>query len=267
LACVSCGADTKEGAILCARCFARIDDPLMLLPRALDPISDMRLLQLNSPRLRIGPLSAAEIDLDKGLDPITRLREGEEWKPDELGSLIDLNLSAMGVDLHLWGDEIMPYRESTWRLIKAAEGKEHSTESWARCSVRMGNLLALLIKEVAALPIDGKAKERFIEETKERAKGLFERADPFPGLRWAALSNQALMEHWSGESQTALSLLQFVVKKEVPEAERYRAELKRAMVLLDEGDREGASGILSSMPASMMDERLERIRDRLEERG
>lgn len=236
----------------------------MLLPRALDPISDMRLLHLISPCLRIGPLSTDRITLNKGMDPVMRLMEiNDEVDSGVLASLIDLTLSAMGVGLHLWGDEIFPYRESTWKLMAAAENREADTEIWARSCVRMGNILALLLREVKSLPIEKAAKKEFIEKTRTRAAGLFEKADPFPALRWTSISNQALMEHWLGDSSSALSLLKYALSKEIPPDERYRLELKRAMVLIDSGRREEAAIILDSIPRSVEERIFKEIRRRL----
>jgi len=266
LPCVSCGADTEERALFCGRCFGRITDPLVLLPRALDPVSDMRLLHVISPCLRIGPLSTDGIILNKGIDPVMRLREiDDEMDTEVLASLIDLTLSALGIGLHLWGDEIIPYRESTWKLMAAAENRDADTEIWARSCVRMGNVLALLLREVKLLPVEKAAKEEFIERMRTRATGLFEKADPFPSLRWISISNQALMEHWSGDSSSALSLLRFALNKEIPRDERYRLEMKRAMVLIESGRKDEAAMTLDSIPPSVEKTRFKKIRRLLEE--
>ncbi|MFP4545554.1 MAG: hypothetical protein ACLFPN_01735 [Methanomassiliicoccales archaeon] len=244
MVCIGCGTGTAEGSVLCGRCLRRIEDPLALLPRTLDPASDRRYWHTSSAVLSIGPVSSAEVSPAKGVETAVRLNHLREG---DLPSLVERYLSFLGVPLHVWGREILPYREITWRLLRRCEAEDFSTLTWARACTRLGNLLSLLLRRLSTLPIEREPLERYMEELAGRARDLYSHADPFPRVRWVAVSNQALMEHWTGDQEKALELVD-LARSRGREGDRELATVKRALILDEMGRTEESLECLRSLP-------------------
>ena len=183
-------------------------------------------------------------------------RSSMESDQREVPSIIDRYLSFMGVGTRLRGDERVPRREIISDFHKAVLTLDYDLIPWAKASIRMGNLVALVVRCVRTLPVVEEARAPFIEKWSGMAKGMYERGDAFPQLRWVALSNQALLEHWCGDHDHALSLLDYVMKKKLSEQDRLEAIIKRASVLTDIGQNEEANDLISELPDDIMDIRL-----------
>jgi hypothetical protein len=265
MACVGCGAETKAGTLLCARCAARIDDPFALLPSAQDPMADARLFQMSSVMIRIVPTPTNELTYSRGPGPALRLRS--ILSRDDKGpvqTLVEEYLAGMGVELHVWGDEKLPRRAFLAALLEGAGPLEFPTELWGRASVRMGNLHALLVRHVSALPIDDAWKEPFVARNGEAARALYARARPFGSLSSVVASNRALLDHWGGRSAEALLTLTSLTRTDSVDADVVAALVKQAMVLTDLGRKDEAQDALAKVPSAMLDPRSTELKRRLE---
>lgn len=266
MACVSCGSETKVGVLMCKGCLEGILDPLSLLARMGDPAADLRLHQMGSAVIRVGPVASAEVQFGEGAEPALRLRaliDGEE-RP-RLQSLVEEYLAAAGVSLHLWGDERVPRRAFLWRMVEEVEPLDLRTEMWARASVRMGNLHALLVLAASELPVDGEWQNAFIMEHAGAALSLYARAKEYRPLWRVARSNQALLFAWMGRTEDSLGLLEDLQSYRV-DRETVQFLLKKVMVLCDAGRDQECREELDRIPEELLDARARRFREQLEAR-
>jgi hypothetical protein len=265
MSCLSCGSETKAGTLLCARCAARIDDPFILLPSAQDPMADARLFQMSSVMIRIVPTPTSELTYNRGPGPAIRLRSMlSRQDKGPVQTLVEEYLVGMGVELHVWGDERLPRRAFLAPLLEGVAHLELKSELWARASVRMGNLHALLVRHVAALPIDDEWKARFIARSDDEARTLYARARRFSSLSSVVASNRALLDHWGGRSAEALMALTSLTRSESVNVDVVAALVKQAMVLADLGRNDEARDALAKVPSSMLDPRSTDLRRKLE---
>lgn len=265
MGCVVCGAETKGSALLCEKCFAAIDDPLVLLPSALDPKSDQRLLLISSPCLRIGPASSADISYSKGMEPALRLREilasgDKRGLPQFVGSY----LAGLGVGLYLRGDERLPRRGITWNILRNAMDLDFKSEHWAAASIRMGNVLALLVREVSKLPIEASAALPFVQKYSEAARNLYSRSVSYPSLSGIASVNAILLDHWTGSSEKALSDIEGKIAGAESEAARAHLLIIKATILIESGMQSQAVQALETIPGKVRDERIPRLKALIE---
>lgn len=265
MGCVVCGGETKGSALLCEKCFGAIDDPLVLLPTALDPKSDQRMFQISSPCLRIGPVSSADVSYSKGLEPALRLREILASKDKSgLPLFVSGYLAGLGVGLYLRGDERLPRRGMIWSILQNAVELDFKTEQWAAASIRMGNVLALLVREVSRLPIEASAVLPFVQKYTEAVRTLYARSLPYPSLSDAAAINGILLDHWAGNSEKALSMIEDRIEREGSEAARAHLLIVKATMLVESGMQSQAVQVLESIPGKVRDERISGLKALIE---
>jgi hypothetical protein len=260
LACVICGADT--GNVICETCARRIRDPLILVYNALDPYSDQRLAGMNSASMRIHAVPRDQVLLNQAMDPAVRFRE--MMARDDLSpvpSFIDSYLSGVGIGLHVTGEERLPERRLLWEILTEASDLDLPTDVWARAAVKMANLRALIVRAMGTMPL-GEAKREVMEREAEKARGLWSKADAFPSLRSAALANEALMDHWMGDSENALEVLGFLYTNEDVDWDRSHILIKRAMILDDLGQEEKLRSVLQEIPSKVRSRRVDEMRRR-----
>lgn len=265
MGCVVCGAETKGAALLCGKCFEKIDDPLPLMPTALDPKSDQRLFQISSVSLRIGPVSPADVSHSKGLEPALRLREilSSEDKSG-MPQFVNSYLAGLGVRLHLRGDERLPRRGMIWNILQNAKDMDFKTEQWAAASIRMGNIFTLLVREISRLPIEASAVLPFVQRKSDLARQLYARSMPYCSLNAAASANEALLDHWTGNSEKALSTVEGLIISEELESVRTHLLIVKATILVETGMRPQAVQVLESIPGKVKDERVARLKALIE---
>jgi hypothetical protein len=264
LACVSCGGETKVGALMCKRCLEGIIDPTGLMPRAQDPGADARLQQTGSISLRIGPVSGPDFSWGGGVEPALRLRSLlERSDKTDLPSFVEEYLAGAGIGLHVWGYERLPRRALVWKLVEECEELELRSELWARASVRMGNLHSLTILAATELPVDEPWLSDFVQERSKAALKLYSRAEPFPGVNRVARSNEATLYAWLGRSEDALRVLDELLGERTDE-ESAHINLKKAMVLCGSGRRAEGLGLLSTISLELADLPAKHFRAELE---
>jgi hypothetical protein len=252
--------------LLCASCFEGIKDPFVFLPRAFDPYSDRRFMRVCSPSMMIGPSPSKGVVFHKGPEAAVRFRSSMEGDQREVPNIMDRYLSFMGVDIRLRGDERIPRRNIISDFLEAVLSLDYDLLPWARASIRMGNLVSLVVRRVISLPVVEEAKVTFVERWSGMAKGMYERGDAFPQLRWVAICNQALLEHWCGDHDQALSLLEYVMKKKLSDQDRLEAIIKKAIVLLEVDRVQEAGELIAEVPADLVDTRLSSIKQVLGDR-
>jgi len=258
---VVCGVETKGAALLCGRCLGKIDDPLVFLPVSLDPISDHRLFQVASASLRIGPTSTADTTFSKGLEPALRLREIQASKDvGTLSQFINRYLMGLGIGLYLRGDERIPRRGLIWNIMKGAEGLEFNTEQWASASVRMGNIYSLLARALSTLPIDPSVALPLAQRNADTARRLYSRSLPYPSLNLASSANEAMLDHWTGDSNKALLTIERLLGFELSEDDRSHLMIVKATILVDTGETAKAVQIVESLPGMVKDSRVSRLK-------
>jgi hypothetical protein len=258
---VVCGVETKGAALLCGRCLGKIDDPLTLLPVSLDPTSDHRLFQVASASLRIGPTSTADTTFSKGLEPALRLREILASKDaGALPQFIDHYLMGLGIGLYLRGDERIPRRGLIWNIMKGAEGLEFNTEQWASASLRMGNIYSLLARALSMLPIDSSAALPLAQKNADTARRLYSKSLPYPALNLASSANEAILDHWTGDSNKALLTIERLLGLELSEDDRSHLMIIKATILVDTGEMAKAVQIVESLPGVVKDARVSRLK-------
>ncbi len=262
--CLGCGSGTSEGVLLCSSCFERVRDPLAFVSTALDPASDRRFMALSSPTIRVAPSPSREIVLGKAPEAIMRFRSSIEGDQREVPYIMDRYLSFLGLGVDLRGDERVPRRDILSEFLEAAMSLDYDLLCWARASVCMGNLISLGLRRLATLPVDEDARSAFIDLWSERARGLYERGDAFPRIRWAALSNQALLEYWIGNVDQGLDLLDYVMKKKLGKGQLMEARIKKAVILNDLGRIEELDELLSLIKGGVRDSRLDDLGTREE---
>ncbi len=237
---------------------------MVFIPDALDPTSDRRFMALSSPALRIGPSPSSRPAMGRAPQAAMRFRSSMEGDQREIPYIMDRYLSFMGVGLDLRGDERVPRRETVSEFLRSAMTLDYDLLPWAKASIRLGNLVSVGLKRMLDLPIEEDARTTFVDLWSERVRGLYERADAFPQIRWTALSNQAMVEHWTGGSERALSLLDYVMKKNVDEDRMVEARTKKAIILFETGRGAQANEILRQIPARR-DARLQPLLDQEED--
>jgi hypothetical protein len=242
--------------LLCTSCFEGIKDPFIFLPRAFDPYSDRRFMRVCSPSMMIGPSPSKGVLFYKGPEVAVRFRSSMEGDQKEVPNIMDRYLSFMGVGIRLRGDERVPRRDIISDFLEAALTLDYDLLPWARASIRIGNLVSLVVRRVISLPVIEETKVTFIERWAGMAKGMYERGDAFPQLRWVAISNQAILEHWCGDHDQALSLLEYVMKKKLSDQDRLEAIIKKASVLIDIDRVQEAGELIAEVPDDLVDSRL-----------
>lgn len=250
--------------MLCASCFKGIKDPFVFLPRALDPTSDRRLMTVSSSTLIIGPTPSRGLVLGKGPEEVVSFRSSMEGDQREIPGIMDRYLSFLGIGIRLRGDERIPRRDILSDFLEATLNLDYDLLPWARASIRMGNLATLVVRRIAFLSIEEGAKKDFLDLWSERAKGMYERGDAFPQLRWAALSNQALLEHWCGDHDQALSLIDYVMKKNLSQDDVVEARIKKATILFDLRRFEEAKSLLELVAGEGADSRVNILMSEME---
>jgi hypothetical protein len=258
---VVCGVETKGAALLCGRCLGKIDDPLVFLPFSLDPTSDHRLFQVASASLRIGPTSTADTTFSKGLEPALRLREIQASKDvGTLSQFINRYLMGLGIGLYLRGDERIPRRGLILNIMKGAEGLELNTEQWASASVRMVNIYSLLARALSTLPIDPSAALPLARKNADTARRLYSRSSLYPALNLASSANEAMLDHWTGDSNRALLTIERLLGFELSEDDRSHLMIVKATILVDTGETAKAVQIVESLPGMVKDSRVPRLK-------
>lgn len=264
MSCVVCGGETKGGALLCGACLDRMEDPLALIPSALDPTADHRLFLTSSASLRIGPTSSAEVALYRGIEPALRLRElAASSNAAGLSRLANHYLAGLGVGLYLMGDERLPRRPIIWSVVRRVKEADAGTREAAEASLRAGNVLALLVRQISRLPIDASAAITAMARHAESARTCYSRASRFSDLSKAAEINLALMDHWQGDSGTALSSLEDLSGSEGSEAVLPHAEIAKAIILHETGRTSEAVQILGRLPEALEEDAVSRLRTML----
>jgi len=263
LACASCGGETKAGALFCGRCLAGIKDPTALLERLIEPCADSRWQKLESACMRIGPVSTSDLAMVPGPDRAVIFRAIlDRGVRSLLPGFVEEYLEGSGVGVHLFGDELVPRRQLLWLVLDSAEGIEVEGEPWARASVRMGNVHALLVKAVFPLSLDPEWLVEFIRLHSASATALYARAKPFPDLLRIAASNIQVMNFYLGKRDSAIAELDKLVTPLDEEGERIL--LKEIGLLLEADRRQEAAVALKRLPIGAKGFRLERLRARAE---
>jgi len=237
-----------------------MDNPFALLRRRLDPCADLRVHSMLSASMTIGPVAGDDLHLSRGLQPALRLKEEEGSRG--VPTLIEHYLSAVGIGLHLRGDEVLPRRE-IFPQIMSLGSFDQPSEISARASVRRGNLASLVVKALLDLPVERRSSRPVIDRWAERARRLYSSADPFPSVRWTALANEAFLDHWLGKSRQAISVLDHLLKREIPSNDLVEIEIKRAIVLQQLGEGERAVEALDLLPPEVDDDRVRALRKQL----
>ncbi len=252
---------------MCGRCLEGILDPLSLLRRMQDPAADLRLHQVGSAIIRVGPVASTELEFGEGVEPALRLRSTME-RDDKgpLSSLVEEYLAAAGFALHLWGDERVPQRTFLWRLVEEVRHLDLRTELWARASVRMGNLHSLLVLAASELSVDEVWQSTFIKKNANLAFSLYSRAKEHRLLWRVAQSNQALLLAWMGRTEDALGILEDLRPYRV-DPETVHFAIKKAMVLHENGREKECLEELSNIPDELMDDRAKRFKQSMEAKG
>jgi hypothetical protein len=267
MACVSCGVETKDGVLMCKTCLDGMLDPLALTKRMQDPGADLRLHQIGSAVLRIGPVPSSELDFGEGVEPAIRLRSlTERGDVGQLQTLVEEYLASAGVSLHVWGDERLPRRAFLYRILEEVKGIETKSEIWARASVRMGNVHALMVLAASELPLDEAWQTAFIKEHEGSALSFYSRSKEHRPLWKVAQSNQAMLYAWMGRREEALSILEDLRPYRV-DRETACFALKRAMVLCDSGKGKECREELAQVPEELLDPHARRIKHELEGRS
>jgi hypothetical protein len=261
---VSCGVETKSGVLMCKACLDGMTDPLAITRRMQDPAADLRLHQVGSAILRIGPVPSSELDFGEGVEPAIRLRSLlDRGETGQLQTLVEEYLASVGVSLHVWGDERLPRRAFLWRLMEDVKGLEIKSEVWARASVRMGNVHALLVMAASELPVDEGWQAQFMREHEEFALGFYSRGRENRPLWKIAQSNQAMLYAWMGRKEEALAILEDLRPYRL-DKDTVSFALKRAMVLRGAGKEKECREELSQVPVELLDSHLRRIKFGLE---
>lgn len=261
MGCVVCGGETKGGALLCGACLDRMEDPLALIPSALDPTSDQRLFLTSSASLRIGPTSSAEVALHRGIEPALRLRElAASSNTAGLSRLANHYLAALGIGLYIMGDERIPRRPIIWSVVQKVKEADPGTREAAEASVRSGNVLALLVRQISRLPIDASAAITAMARHAESARTCYSRASRFSDLSKVAEIDLALTDHWQGNSGAALASLEDLSRFEGSGAVVPHAEIAKAIILHETGRTAEAVQILGRLPEALEEDAVLRLR-------
>jgi hypothetical protein len=259
MGCLVCGSRTSAGSYLCGRCYKRIEDPLLLAMDRADPCADRRIANQDSVILRLGPSFVSEIKSSKGLEPGMTF-DHLMATPDRshLASFIDLYLDHAGVGLELTGEESVPRRELIVRMVRETKDLEFATETWARGSMRLGNIVSLAMRRSMALEAEPEDLARTSQELLAMAQRFYSQSVPFPDLAVIARGNEALMLHWLGRSEEALERLEVELLGATTDV---KAELllKKAQVLYDMGEGGKAREVLQCIATDRFGDRARRL--------
>jgi hypothetical protein len=266
MACVSCGVETEPGVLMCKICLDGILDPMSITKRMQDPAADMRLQQVGSAVLRIGPVPSSDLEFGEGVEPAIRLRSlMERGEHVQLQGLVEEYLASAGISLHVWGDERVPRRTFLWRMVQEVKAIEVKSEIWARASVRMGNLHSLLVLAAARLPVDKAWQSSFIKESSTVVLALYSRAKEYRPLWKVAQSNQAMLYAWIGRTDDALRILDDLCAYRV-DKETVNYTIKRAMVLTEAGRGDECREEVEHIPEELLTPHLIRMKRQMEAR-
>jgi hypothetical protein len=227
-----------------------------LASNSMDPKADQRVAACGSAIMRIGPSFVDEIKLEKSPDPrltFDRMLKAEDRS--HMPSFIDRYLHEMGIGTVLTGEERVPRRELFVHMVRSIEPGSFDTDTWARACLRMGNLVALSIRELATMPLEPGDSSSIINEQSSMAKRLFSRAKAFPELSLIAIGNEALMDHWAGRSTQALSSLEGAISGKMVDESTAELLLKSAIINRDMGRNDISRSILESIPREMLPKR------------
>jgi hypothetical protein len=260
MGCLVCGSRTSAGSYLCGRCYKRIEDPLMLAMGRSDPCADRRIANQDSVILRLGPSFVTEIKSSKGLEPGMTF-DHLMATPDRshLASFIDLYLDHAGVGLELTGEERIPTRELIVRMVRETKDLEFATETWARGSMRLGNIASLAVRRVMGLEAEPEDVARTSQELLAMAQSFYAQAVPFPDLAVIARGNEALALHWIGRSEEALERLE-VELLGAPTEIKAELLLKKAHILYDVGEVGKAREALQCIATDLFGDRARRLK-------
>jgi len=260
---MSCGKETKAGALFCAGCLTGLKDPLDLLPRLIDPTADARLHKVQSVSMWIFPTNGPALSYGAGLDAPLRLPAlMEHERIAAFPSCVDEYLAGAGVGLHLFGDELLPRRPFVWELIKQTEDVEIASETWARASLRMANVHILLVRAASRMAVDESWQTSFLRSHTGAALSLCARSKGYPNLNRVAASNLQMMNSFLGNIEEAIAELSKFEADE--DNDSYQITIKKAMLLMRAEKDDLAREALRRIPAAFEDMRARRLKTRLE---
>ncbi len=240
MVCTFCGAPSSEGAMVCTACLERIRGEVYIRDWAVDPRSDQRSLGMRSACLRVGPSSQGEVLLGKGSDPYLLLeRTLKAEDRSHLPTVLDQYLAGMGVGLHLMGDEHLPVRPMLRDLLSLPDQMDLQGERWGRALLRIGNLFAIIARDVSRLPLGQEGRREAFVERASRARDLYLRAAQVSELEPISRANLAMLRHWAGEHDVALEELRTAASTSEG------AKLQLAKVLWDMGREDEAAEAVS----------------------
>jgi hypothetical protein len=218
-------------------------------------MADQRMLTHGSVMLMIGPSFMGETRSGKALDPgLTFDRMVSSEDNSHAPSYIDRYLNCLGVGVVLTGNEMLPRREIIPRMVRTAVASNLEDERWARPCARLGNVVALAIRNASTLPVEPSDSFQMIKELTSMAETLYGRALKDRTLERSVRANMALMQHWAGSSDDALLSLIALVEGSSDE-ERAEIDTKRSQVLHDKGRDAEAIALLKKVRKEIMTER------------
>jgi len=198
MVCLVCGNRTSAGASLCSRCFKRVEDPLGTLGLAIDPMADIRFQANDSVVLRLGPSFVGEVRLGKGVDPsvlFDRMVNGEDRS--HIPSFIDQYLGDLGIGLELTGNEMVPSRAVLATIIRSAADLDFESDIWGKACLRMGNVVALAVRNLAVLPIEPSDSAMVVKSLQDMAAKFYGNAMGHAVLESIAKRNMETLGQWA----------------------------------------------------------------------
>jgi hypothetical protein len=230
-------------------------------------MADQRMLAHGSVLLMVGPSFMGETRAGKSLDPgltFDRMMSSEDRS--HVPSFIDRYLSDLGIDVVLTGNEMVPRRETVSRMVRAAAAMGLEDDRWARPCARMGNIIALAIRNAISLPIEPADSSQMVRDLTFMAQKFYERALKDPALERTVKANMALLQHWNGTSDEALASLLRLVEEPASQDEKAEIDTKRSQVLHDLGKDAEATALLKRIPEAKMPARGKDLLSELEAR-
>lgn len=225
-------------------------------------MADMRLESQDSVILRIGPSFVKEVKLGRGLDPsrtFDQMLTSEDRS--HLPSMLDRYLSDLGLGLALRGDEMVPRRDLLVRMINETREMTFGNDVWARASMRMGNVISLAVRAAASLPVESTDSYYLVHEQALIAKSCYSRSREYEDLHLIAQGNEALLDHWCGRSEEAVSRLLSLLSGPAPRSEH---SCQLAQIYLEQGHKEKAAALLHGLDPPSMTAWAKRLLDRSE---
>jgi hypothetical protein len=252
--------------LLCAGCLSGLTDPLDLLPRLIDPTADARLLKMQSVSMRVFPTNGPALGYSASLEaPLRFPALMEHENVAAFPSFVDEYLAGIGIDAHLFGDELLPHRPFVWELIRQAETVEIASEVWARASLRMANVHILLVRAASRLAVDETWLTPFLKKHTGSALTLSGRSKDYPKLNRVAASNLQMMNAFLGNVEEAISELAKLETE--PDDVTNQITIKKAILLMQLGKVELAKEALTRIPESFRDMRAKRLKSLAEVKG